>query len=69
MKAGSFSGYGSQRVPATSVSDWVTSLPLLRADPALWARLGLAGRGKIAEQYSIQVTAPRLGRLPYSVEK
>lgn len=48
---------------ATTVSDWVTALNMLAADPALRDRMGMAGRARVESKYCLQVTAPRLAKL------
>jgi glycosyltransferase involved in cell wall biosynthesis len=45
---------------ATSNQEWVSALLRLADDPALRSRLGLAGRGRVEETFSLQVQAPRL---------
>ncbi|MFH1190325.1 MAG: glycosyltransferase family 4 protein [Candidatus Omnitrophota bacterium] len=44
---------------ASTVEEWVRSLIKLRDDKTLRARLGDAGRKKVEERYSVQVTAPK----------
>lgn len=43
-----------------SDDEWIAALSELRASPELRARMGAAGRRKVEERYSLQVTAPRL---------
>ncbi len=43
--------------------DWAKALARLLADPALRARMGAAGRAKVAAEYSVQAQGPRLARL------
>ncbi len=45
---------------ASSLGDWTRALTLLETDPGLRARLGQAGRRKVAEAYSLESAAPRL---------
>ena len=45
---------------ARTAEDWVRLLTTLRNDPNLCKRMGMAGRKKVEERYSLQVTAPRL---------
>jgi glycosyltransferase involved in cell wall biosynthesis len=45
---------------AETPEQWATALRTLCADPALRARMGAAGRRKVEQHYSLQVTAPRL---------
>ncbi len=46
-----------------SDDEWIAALAELRASAELRARMGTAGRKKVEERYSVQVTAPRLERL------
>jgi glycosyltransferase involved in cell wall biosynthesis len=45
---------------AGTTSEWVSAIERLRSDEDLRLRLGAAGRKKVAAEYSLQVTAPRL---------
>jgi glycosyltransferase involved in cell wall biosynthesis len=45
---------------ARTPDEWLAALRLLRDDAALRARLGRAGRERVAARYCLQVTAPRL---------
>ena len=42
---------------------WIDSLTRLSLDPRLRRSMGEAGRAKVATQYSVQVTAPRLAEM------
>jgi glycosyltransferase involved in cell wall biosynthesis len=48
---------------ATTDDDWVEAMTHLIEDPALRVRLGLAGRARVAEYYSIQKNAPKLAEI------
>jgi glycosyltransferase involved in cell wall biosynthesis len=48
---------------ATGEQDWVTALSRLRDEPALRKRMREVGRGIVEEQFSLEVTAPRLADL------
>lgn len=48
---------------AQTDEEWIMALSALRDSPDLCARMGTAGRGKVEEQYCVQVTAPHLYRL------
>lgn len=48
---------------ANTPQEWEYALTTLLTDPALRQRMGQAGRRKIEEQYSLQVTGPRLVEL------
>lgn len=48
---------------ATTPADWTRALNQLREDAALRARLGAAGRTRVAADYDLQVTAPQLANL------
>jgi glycosyltransferase involved in cell wall biosynthesis len=48
---------------ATTPADWTRALNQLRKDAALRARLGAAGRTRVAADYDLQVTAPQLANL------
>ncbi|MGA9469887.1 MAG: glycosyltransferase family 4 protein, partial [Candidatus Macondimonas sp.] len=48
---------------ATTSADWTRALNQLREDAALRARLGEAGRARVAADYDLQVTAPQLANL------
>jgi hypothetical protein len=53
-------GGGVNGFLAETPEQWATALRTLCADPALRARMGAAGRRKVEQHYSLQVTAPRL---------
>ena len=44
----------------STTEERIVALRRLVADPALRERMGAAGRARVMERYSIQVTAPRL---------
>ncbi len=48
---------------ATTPQEWEQALRILSADPALRLAMGQAGRRKVEQQYSLQVTGPKLIRL------
>jgi glycosyltransferase involved in cell wall biosynthesis len=48
---------------AESQEGWVQALRSLRDDPGLRQRMGQAGRKKVEERYSLQLTGPRLAEL------
>ncbi|MGB7289561.1 MAG: glycosyltransferase, partial [Candidatus Macondimonas sp.] len=48
---------------ATTSADWTRAMNQLREDAALRARLGAAGRTRVAADYDLQVTAPQLANL------
>lgn len=48
---------------AETLDEWRHALLTLRDDAALRAELGAAGRRKVEEQYTLQVTAPRMVEL------
>ncbi len=45
---------------AADETAWIAALTRLRAEPALRARLGAAGRARAAAEFSLQAAAPRL---------
>jgi glycosyltransferase involved in cell wall biosynthesis len=45
---------------ASSNTDWVQALIMLSKDTGMRGALGKAGRKKVEQEYSLQVTAPRL---------
>lgn len=45
---------------ASSNADWVQALVMLSKDTGMRGALGKAGRKKVEQEYSLQVTAPRL---------
>ncbi len=48
---------------AETPAQWAEALQTLLADPALRQRMGQAGRQKVDQQYSLQVTGPKLASL------
>lgn len=48
---------------ASSEAEWRKALATLLGDPALRKRMGLAGRRKVEEQYSLQVWGPRVAAM------
>lgn len=48
---------------ASTPQEWENALTTLLTDSALRQRMGQAGRRKVEEHYSLQVTAPRLAEL------
>lgn len=48
---------------ADTPDDWERALCSLRDDPGLRERMGMAGRMKVEERYSLQLTGPRLAKL------
>jgi glycosyltransferase involved in cell wall biosynthesis len=50
-----------------SDDEWIAALAELRESPELRARMGAAGRKKVVERYSVQVTAPRLQKVLHEV--
>ena len=48
---------------AETPAEWAEALQTLLADPALRQRMGQAGRQKVEQQYSLQVTGPKLASL------
>lgn len=55
--------HGETGFLAETPGDWCTHLRRLAGDPALRARMGAAGRARMEERYSLQVTAPRVVQL------
>jgi glycosyltransferase involved in cell wall biosynthesis len=54
---------------APDTASWVRALNLLRDDPALCSRLGRAGREKVEERFSLQITVPILIEIISNVMK
>lgn len=54
---------GVNGILASSNEEWVRALTSLRDDKALRGRLGFAGRKRVEERYSVQVTAPKFASL------
>ncbi|MCX5678924.1 MAG: glycosyltransferase family 4 protein [Candidatus Omnitrophica bacterium] len=54
---------GATGILASSNDEWVRALTTLRDDKALRGRLGLAGRKRVEERYSVQVAAPKFAKL------
>lgn len=54
---------GANGFLARGVTGWVKALTALRDDKALRGRIGGLGRRKVEEEYSLQVTAPRMAEL------
>jgi len=54
---------------ASSAEEWRRALLRLIADPGLRSRMGLAGRAKAVERYSLASQAPRLIELFRSVAR
>ncbi|HNB50476.1 MAG TPA: glycosyltransferase family 4 protein [Anaerolineales bacterium] len=54
---------------ATMPEEWITALQTLRENPALRAQMGLAGREKVEQFYSLQANAPKLLNLLQNVER
>jgi glycosyltransferase involved in cell wall biosynthesis len=52
---------------ADTPEQWREALSALASDPQLRARMGAAGRKRVEERYSLQVTGPELARLLSSV--
>jgi glycosyltransferase involved in cell wall biosynthesis len=52
---------------ATDERDWVRALRLLRDQPPTRQQMGAAGRKKVEQEYSLQVTGPKLAGLIKSV--
>jgi hypothetical protein len=52
--------HGVNGLLAQTPGEWDRALRTLLADPELRARMGQAGRRKVEERYSLQVTGPRL---------
>jgi len=52
---------------ATTTTDWVNALSILRNKPGLREEMGKAGRKKVETHYCMQITAPRLASLLRSV--
>jgi glycosyltransferase involved in cell wall biosynthesis len=48
---------------ASDNEDWIRALTALRDNRALRTRLGMAGRKRVEEAYSVQATAPKLAEL------
>ncbi|NUM43960.1 MAG: glycosyltransferase family 4 protein [Anaerolineales bacterium] len=54
---------------ATSPEEWVTALQTLRTSPSLRTQMGLAGRVKTEQFYSLQANAPKLLNLLQNVKR
>jgi glycosyltransferase involved in cell wall biosynthesis len=54
---------GMNGLLASGHEEWVRALTTLRDDKALRMKMGLAGRKKVEERYSVQVTAPKFTAL------
>jgi glycosyltransferase involved in cell wall biosynthesis len=54
---------GVTGILASSNEEWARALTTLRDDKALRDRLGLAGRKRAEDRYSVQVVAPRFAEL------
>jgi|TARA_B100000315_G_scaffold255163_1_gene297861 glycosyltransferase involved in cell wall biosynthesis len=48
---------------AGSTEEWIKYLDVLKADPDLRQKMGSAGRKKVEERYSLQVTVPKIEKL------
>ncbi|MBI4473852.1 MAG: glycosyltransferase family 4 protein [Acidobacteria bacterium] len=48
---------------ASTTKEWIDALMILREDPDLRKRMGVAGRQKVEQHYSLEKTAPRLASL------
>lgn len=48
---------------ASDTAEWVAALVKLHGDAGMRAALGNAGRTKVEQEYSLQVTAPRLSKI------
>jgi glycosyltransferase involved in cell wall biosynthesis len=48
---------------ATTADEWVAAFTALASDRAARATMGQAGRQRVAQQYSLRATAPRLVRV------
>jgi glycosyltransferase involved in cell wall biosynthesis len=55
--------HGQTGFLASTPGEWSTAIERLAADPALRARLGLAGRELVQQQYSVERWAPRFAAL------
>ena len=53
-------GPSGQRLTGLTAQEWETALTSLRDDPAFRHRLGCEARLKVENEYSLQVTAPRM---------
>ena len=53
---------------AETDEEWVQAISTLKDNPELRKRMGEAGRHKVEEKYSLQVTAPRLIKLIRSLQ-
>lgn len=52
---------------ADTSEDWINYFTILKNDPELRKKMGLAGRKHVEENYSLQATGPRLARLFKSI--
>jgi len=61
--------HGINGYQAKNVDEWIWSLQKLKGDRKLCQKMGKAGREIVEEEYSLQVTAPRLRDIIFSVVK
>lgn len=61
--------HGANGFLANTIDEWVQAMRTLMLDTALRQRMGQAGRGKVEENYSVQVTGPRLAELIKSASR
>jgi glycosyltransferase involved in cell wall biosynthesis len=55
--------HGANGFLATTSDEWVTALMALASDGATRVRMGQAGRRRVAQEYSLRSTGPRLVRV------